>query len=161
MWFCLLLSILAVVTAFHPVYLSVTTLTHRADQRLLQAQCRIFTNDLEEVLRKSAGHTVDLLHTRNPAQLDTLVARYILRHMKVSVNGAALSWRYLGYEPDEEAVMVYLEAPAPAVPEKIEVWNDLLYEFQKQQMGILHITVNNTRKSQRLLNPDAYASFTW
>ena len=43
----------------------------------------------------------------------------------------------------------------------IDIDDDILYSYKKEQMGIIHVTVNGERKSTRLLNPQRKAQVTF
>ena len=45
------------------------------------------------------------------------------------------------------------DAPIAEI-KKITVTDNILYEYQSQQMGLLHITVNGKRQSTKLVNPE-------
>jgi hypothetical protein len=58
-------------------------------------------------------------------------------------------------------VISFFEVKNIAKVEKIELVNNLLYEYNAQQMGIIHIMVNGIRKSSRLDNPNEKVSFSF
>jgi hypothetical protein len=69
--------------------------------------------------------------------------------------------KFIGYEQQEEGITSYFQVDNIAKIKKIQVFNNLLYEFNIQQMGIIHAIVNGNRKSSKLNNPEANALFEW
>ncbi len=74
--------------------------------------------------------------------MDKLVADYIKNHLKIKVNGKLLQLQFVGYEKEEEAIWSYFQVSNVASIKKIEVRNDLLYEYKKEQINILHVMAN-------------------
>jgi hypothetical protein len=42
---------------------------------------------------------------------------------------------------------------------KINITDNILYDYRKEQMGIVHVIVDGLRKSGRVSNPDDKVSF--
>ena len=145
----------------HPIYVSVTEIEHNAAEKTLEISCRIFTDDFEKTLRNEGAATVDLLQPKDKSAMNQLVSQYIRRHLKISVNDQPVTLQFLGYEQAEEAIQSYFQVNNMAVVKKLDVQNNLLYEFKSEQMSLMHITVNGSRKSTRLNNPDDKAGFTF
>jgi hypothetical protein len=74
-------------------------------------------------------------------------------HLKITADGKLLNLKYLGYEVIEEGVFSYYESPGIEDIKNVSLFNNLLYEYNSQQMGLVHITVNGSRKSTKLNNP--------
>ncbi|MBP1653258.1 MAG: hypothetical protein H6Q26_3415, partial [Bacteroidetes bacterium] len=54
--------------AFHPFYVSVTEIEHVKTKNEVQVSCRIFADDLENVLKKESKLPLDIIHPTNKAQ---------------------------------------------------------------------------------------------
>lgn len=147
------------VAFLHPIFVSVTEISHNAKEKTLEISCRIFTDDFEQALRKTTNIKIDLLKPADKAAMDKLVNDYVQKHLRLWVGGKQVSFKYLGYEQDEEAVQSYFQAGPVAEVRSIRVQDDILFEEKPQQMNLLHITVNGNRKSTRLNNPDDEVSF--
>lgn len=142
----------------HPIFVSVTEIEHNASQKTLEVSCKIFTDDFEKVLRTAYKTKVDLINPTNKAAMDKLVNDYVQQHLKLTVDGKAITMRYLGYEIIEEGVYSYYEAPGISQVKNISIFNNLLYEHTPEQMGLMHITVSGNRKSTKLNNPESKAT---
>jgi hypothetical protein len=143
----------------HPYYVSVTEIEHNAKTKALEVSCKITTDDFENTLRQQYKTNVDLLKPKDKAAMDKLVNDYMQKHLAIQVNGKAVTLQFLGYEQIEEGIISYYEAANVTTVNNIAVTNNLLYEYKKEQIGIIHITVDGNRKSSRLNNPKDKVSF--
>ena len=144
---------------FHPMYVSVTEITHNPRERQLEISSKLFAEDVEEVLRRATPGldlSVEAQHARN----DRLVAAYMQKNLSLSVDGKAQVLHYLGFEKDKEALYCYFEVPSVnAAPHKVEVQNTLLYDFSDKQISLVHVIVNGKRQSTKLDYPSKAAVF--
>ena len=143
----------------HPLFVSVTTIEHNATSKTLEVSCKIFTDDLETVLRKKYAGKVDLLDPSLSTAMKTLVNNYIQKHLSINADGKATALQFIGFEQQEEGIISYFEIKNIAGVKKMEVVDTILYEEKPQQMEIIHVTVKGERKSSRLNNPDSKAIF--
>ncbi len=148
-------------TVKHPIYVSVTELEYNGQEQQLEVSCRIFTNDLEATLKNNFGGQPDLLHPSDKEKMGQLMVRYLSNRFKIEVNNDSVKLKYLGYEPEEEAVRIYFVAEKMANPKKIKVYQTILYDFNPQQMGIVHVTVKGERKTKRIAPPEEWAVFDY
>lgn len=145
----------------HPIYVSVTEITHNPQSKSLEISCRLFTDDLEKALRKLNPGRIDLLNASIHKEMEPRVSRYIKDHLQLEADGKQQVLSFLGYEQQEDAIAAYFEVVNLPAVKKISIYNNLLYEYQPQQMGIIHATVNGERKSHRLLNPESKVVMEW
>jgi hypothetical protein len=145
----------------HPLFISVTEIEHNAKEKTLEISCKIFTDDFEKTLRKHYSGKVDLLDEKIKAPMNIMVNDYIQKHLVVNADGKKVNPQFIGFEQQEEGIISYFQVDAVAGVKNIRVFDDLLYDYNVQQMGIIHVTVNGSRKSTRLNKPDANASFTF
>lgn len=149
------------VTVLHPLFISVTEIAHNQKDKTVEISCKIFTDDFEKTLRRYTKEKVDLLNPALRTQMDKLVNGYIQKHLTLQINNKPVTLNYLGFEQQEEGVTSYFEVENIADVKKIKVFDNLLYEYNIQQMGIIHTIVNGTRKSSKLNNPEVDAVFEW
>lgn len=143
----------------HPIFMSVTEIEHNAKDRTLEISCKIFTDDFEKTLRQAYKTTVDLVNPKDKAATNKMVSDYVQQHLIIAVNGKKATLQFLGYEQQEEGIISYFQANNITAVNKIEFTNNILYEYKKEQIGIMHATVSGNRKSTRLNNPDDKAGF--
>lgn len=153
-WFFITaLSITFAGFSYHPIYVSVTEIEHNATAKTLEVSCKLFTDDLEKVLRSTYKVPVDLINPKDKAAMDRLINDYVQKHFKIVADSKPVPLRYVGFEHVEEGIYSYYEAANVGKVKNITVTNNLLYEYKPEQMGLLHITVNGIRKSSKLVNP--------
>ena len=146
-------------SSHHPLFISVTEIEFNSTNKALQITCKIFIDDFETALRKKYNTKVDLIDEKFKTAMNPLVNDYIQKHLSIITDGKPASLQFLGFEQQEEGIISYYEAKNVAQVQKMEVVNNILYEYQSQQMGIIHVMVNGERKSTRLNNPDSTVSF--
>ena len=144
-------------TIWHPFYVSVTEIKHDAAAAEVQVSCRIFADDLENVLKKQYKLPVDIIHPTNRTQTDSLVSAYLNKHLLITIDGKALRLHYLGYKIEEEAAWCFLEAENIKTFKQIYVKNDILYTEHPNQINMIHALSGTARKSTKLDNPEANA----
>jgi hypothetical protein len=145
----------------HPFYVSVTEINHNAKTQAIEVSCRMFYDDLEHVLEKEYRTQLDIVKPKDKAQLNRFLNDYLHKHLLIKVDGKLLNPQYLGYEIQEDGAWAYLEVKGISKPQKIEVRNDLLYTEHTEQINMMHVTVKGERKSTKLDNPDAIATFNF
>jgi hypothetical protein len=157
-WFLLLLLPspvgLPALEVKHPFFISVTEIEHNAKEKTLEVSCKIFTDDFEKTLRKNYTGTVDLINVKDKAAMDKMVSGYILRHISIKADDKAVSMKFIGFERQEDAVYAYFEVDNIVSVNKLAVTDNLLYDYKKEQVNIIHAIVGGTRKSTKLNNPD-------
>lgn len=139
--------------AFHPLHVSTTDVSFNAKDSQLEVICTIFTDDFESAIQKQFNSKADLNRADMHAAMDVLVKNYLNNHLQLKTGVSALPLTYIGFEINREAVNVYLESAKIASPKKIEAEVSLLQNLYGDQLNIVHMTVNGTRKSTRLDAP--------
>ena len=134
----------------HPIFVSVTEIEHNAKEKTLEISCKIFTDDFEKTLRAAYKTHIDLLDEKIKPSMDKFVNDYVQRHLKIVVDGKIVALKYLGFEKIDEGIYSYYQADNIITPKKIEVTDNVLLEFNSQQMNLVHITVAGERKSAKL-----------
>jgi hypothetical protein len=142
----------------HPFYVSVTEINHNATDKNLEISCKIFTDDFEATLTKNFNTRVDLFNPRDKQQVDRFISDYVGKHLVIKLDGKPVHLEFVGFERESEAVWSYFQVKTPA-PKKVEITNTLLYDSFNEQINLMHITVNGSRKSTKLNYPNGQATF--
>lgn len=145
----------------HPIYVSVTEIQHNVKEKTLEVSCKIFTGDFEAILKSKYKSKINLLQPSDKKQMESLVNQYIQQHLKIKVDGVLKPMEFLGYEQNEDAIQSYFEIDDVATMKKIDVQDDILYEYKSEQISIIHVLVNGNRKSTKLLNPESLFSLSY
>jgi hypothetical protein len=145
----------------HPFHVSVTEIDHNATEKTLEIGCKLFTDDFESILEKTYKTKVDLTNPTDRAATGKLVSDYINKHFIIKVDGKPISLAAIGFEKESEATWCYLQGDNVAAVKKVEITNTLLYDLFDDQVGIMHVKVDGTRKSTKLSFPakEAVVSF--
>lgn len=147
--------------ADHPFHVSVTEINYNAADKNLEISCKIFTDDFEKILAKNYKTKVDLINPTNKAAMDSLIKKYIISHLSISINGKPVSLSYLGFENDKEAAYSYFEVNNTLSATKIDITSNLMYDQFDDQVNIMHVIVGGKRKSNKLTYPDNSLSFSY
>jgi hypothetical protein len=145
----------------HPYYLSVVEVNHNTTDKTLEISCKIFTNDFEETLEKNYKSKIDLASTKDKAVADKWIRDYITKHLSFKADDKSVTFSYLGYEKEDEAIYSYFEVKDIPAIKKISITNSLLHDFSDQQINIIHCIVGGKRQSTKLDYPKTEASFSW
>jgi hypothetical protein len=137
----------------HPLFVSVTEIEHNAKDKTLEISCKIFTDDFEKTLRQNYKTTIDLLKPKDKTAMNKLVSDYVQKHLLLTVDGKKTTLQFLGYQQNEEGILSYYQIDNIPAAKKIDITNNILYDYKKEQIGIIHVTVDGNRKSTKLNNP--------
>jgi uncharacterized protein DUF6702 len=152
---------LKMVRGHHPYYISVVEINHNPTDKTLEISCKIFTNDFETTLEKNYKTKVDLVNPPDKPAMDKLVSDYIKKHLSIRADGKTVSFSYVGFEKEDEAVYSYFQVDNIPSVKKIDLTNSILHDFSDQQINIIHCTVGGKRQSDKLDYPKTEASFSW
>lgn len=145
----------------HPFHVGVVEIEHNPGDKTLEISCKIFTDDFETTLAKNYNAKVDLINPPNIAAMDTLVKKYILSHLSLKINGKPVSFNYIGFEHENEAVFGYIEVVNIPAVSKLEINNSIMYDKFDDQVNIMHVKVAGERKSTKLNYPEKEAVFNF
>lgn len=145
----------------HPFYVCVTEINHNASDKTLEISCKIFADDFEKVLTQKFKTIVNLSQPKDKSAVDKWILWYIGEHLSFKADGKQVSWNYLGFEKEENAVYCYLQVDNISSVKKIELSNTMLHDLNNNQVNIMHVTVGGNRKSLKLDFPDAIAVFNF
>ena len=141
--------------------MSVTEIEHNVKEKSLEISCKIFTDDFEKTLRANYKTKIDLLDDKLKSTMDKYVKDYLQKHLKIIVDGKPQILKYIGYEKNEEGINTYLEISNVINLKKMEVTDNILYDYKSSQISLIHVTVGGKRQSTKLTNPEASAVFNF
>lgn len=121
----------------------------------------MFTDDLEDALRRLNGVPADLLLPKDEATVNAQLNAYVQARVQVQVNGVPQQLQYIGYESDEEAVWIHFEGKLTETPGRVDLNNSLLFDFLPGQTNMIHCYLDEKRKSTKLDCPERKAVFQW
>ncbi|MFN2440741.1 MAG: DUF6702 family protein, partial [Chitinophagaceae bacterium] len=119
LWFKWLAT--AMLGIFHPFYVSVTEINHNPKEQTLEISCKMFAEDLEEILKKNYKTTIDLTAQKQQAQNEKMIQEYIAKHLAIQVNGKTLKLNFIGFEKEDESVYCYFETDKIGGIKKLDI----------------------------------------
>lgn len=147
------------VAAGHPLYVSITEINHNAAEKSLEVSCKVFADDMEQVLKQNFKTPVDLSNAAMQEKYGSLINAYVKKNLQISANGKAMPMNFIGFEKESESVYCYFEVPGITALKRLDVVNSVLQDFSTSQINIMHISAGGTRKSTKLDYPAKTASF--
>lgn len=154
----LLISALSIM---HPFFVSMTDVKYNAGDKDLEISVRIFTDDLENVLRKYTSTKVDILHPGDQEQMNQEVFNYLKGKLRIQVNGTPVQFRFIGYEEKSESIWTYLEVDNVPLPNKIKIVNTILQDLTPDQINLMQVKVMDKTQNTKLSYPDAVWEFNF
>lgn len=151
----------AALAARHPLHLSSNELNYNARSGTIEISSRVFTDDFEDILSKKYKVKADLSAAAKHQAMDEVVGKYITAHIQLSANGKALKLNYLGFENDNEAVIIYIETEKVKNLKNLNANFTVLYDLFDDQTNIFHVTSKGNRKSSKLTYPDKSIVFSF
>ena len=145
--------------SFHPFHFSVTELKYNTQSHKMEASCKIFINDLENILKKQYGVSYDLYKQNDDVEVKNTLSKYIQKNLAVQVDTKNISFTLLGSEREDAALWIYLESTKVSTPKRVEINNTLLFDLFDDQSNIVHYEQNGQRKSHKLSNPNGKVIF--
>jgi hypothetical protein len=148
-------------TFFHPFFVSVIDMKHNVKDKNIEVSVRVFTDDLEAVLKKNYNITTDLSKQSNDPTVNSSIAKYLQSKMQVNIDGKPKLLKYIGYEIQKESAWIYVEMDDVATIKKMRINCNLLYDYQEKQMNIFNIKANGSEKNYKLDYPKNSVEFNW
>ena len=140
----ILVALPLILTAAHPLHVSVSDVEFVADKQELQIIVRVFTDDLEKQIRlEQSAPDMDILQPGQGKTSDQLFEPYLKKHLNFKVNGKEKSFSYLGHEVESGAVVSYLLINNVKKLESLEVKNDILLDVYDDQVNLVHVSIND------------------
>jgi hypothetical protein len=143
----------ALVVAFgmHPMHVSVTEIKFDEKDKELEVVSRIFIDDFEKTLQnKLQQPELDILQPKNGLTTDQMAEKYLIEHVKISLDNKAQLIDYLGHEREGEAFIFYFVVSKVKKWKTIQISNDVIMETHDDQSNLVHVTVKEDVKSLRL-----------
>lgn len=147
---------------FHPFYISMTDISYNEKTHEVEVSVRIFTDDFENTLRKQHSNiNIDIEHPANQTQMNGFVNDYIQHHLSFQINGKPVAMGFAGYEKENESIWTYFEIKDVSALQKIGINNNLLQDYNENQINLIHIKANGKEEDTKLNYPESKAEFSF
>lgn len=131
----------------HEYYVSVTKIEYAKESQSLQIISQIFIDDFETLLRKRYDEKIILVNENEAEIVETYMKRYLEDKLKISVNGNALNFNFIGKEYKEDITYCYLEIENVKDIKSIKITNRLLFDAFSDQQNIVRLKLLDRNKS--------------
>ena len=145
----------------HPFYIAVTEINLNTSDKTLEVSCKMFADDLEQIIEKNNHAQLDISSEKDKANFDKYLPVYVKGHLGLTVDGKPANLSYIGFEKERESAYCYFQVENISSLKKLDVFDSLLQDFTSEQINIIHVTVNGKRQSTKLDYPEKNASFSF
>jgi hypothetical protein len=134
-------------------------MTYNAKEKLWEIAIKLFQDDLEATLTTNSGKVFKF---SSSVDADKVIESYVRKHFGVQVNkNLQTPYRYLGFEPQNDAVWVYLEIPTEKDLSGIFFENSLLLDSFEDQTNLLQIAKGEQKKSFLFQKNKTIQNISW
>ena len=131
----------------HKFYVSVTDIEYNPETESLQLISRIFTDDMENLLKTRYSEEIYLTAKEEHPEVDSYIEKYLVGKLRVEVNGREYPLKYLGKKYDNDILKLFIEIEQVAVPQRVQVQNEILTDLFPDQKNVVHVKLNGETKS--------------
>ena len=138
----------------HTFYVSVYSVNYDAAKQELKVVCKVFTNDLEDALKKKNAIANLSVGAESSGHIRKMVSDYILEKTKITLNGvpAEMVFNHLSWEGDgiTETTLCHFKITEVTHIESVEIYTKLLIELYDEQVNIVNVKVGDKRQALNL-----------
>ncbi|MDP2068316.1 MAG: hypothetical protein Q8K04_05055 [Lutibacter sp.] len=131
----------------HKYYVSLCEIEYLKEKQSVQIILGVFIDDLEFILDKNSGKSLNLASKTEVENVDDYYKKYLSEHLLVSVNSKNQSFKYIGKEYDGDIVRFYLEITDIKELKSLEITNNILINEFPDQKNIVKIKVKDFNKT--------------
>jgi hypothetical protein len=145
----------------HPFYVSVTEMNYNAKSKSLEISCKMFAEDIENILKQKYKLNVSLTDAKQLQQNNKLISDYIFKHLYLNIDSKNASLKFVGFEKESESIYCYFEVDNILSLKRVDVKNSILQDYKEEQINIMHVIFNGTRRSGKSDTASPHASFSF
>ncbi|MHB1107132.1 MAG: DUF6702 family protein [Lutibacter sp.] len=131
----------------HKYYVSLCEIEYLKEKQSIQITLGVFIEDLEFILDKNSGKSLNLASKTEVANVDDYYKKYLNEHLQIFANGKNQLYKYIGKEYDGDIVRFYLEITDIKELKSIEITNNILINEFPDQKNIVKIKVKDFNKT--------------
>ncbi len=134
-------------------------MTYNTKEKSWEVAIKLFQDDFETSL---TGNTGKVFKFSTATDADKIIESYVRKHFGVQVNKTLQTpYRYLGFEPQNDAVWVYLEIPTEKDLSGIYLENSLLLDSFEDQTNLLQVANGDRKKSFLFQKNKSVQNISW
>ncbi|MEL4307846.1 DUF6702 family protein [Joostella sp. CR20] len=138
---------------YHKFYVSVTDVNYAEEDQALQIISRYFIDDMEKLFKERYAINANLKTKKELENVDFYIEKYLHDKFIVYVNGEEVTWNFIGKEYDVDVMKCYLEVPKLKSKKihSISIQSKVLFDIYPEQQNVVHINIENRKKSFMLI----------
>lgn len=90
-----------------------------------------------------------------------MVSEYLLKHIKISLDGKPQRIEYLGMEQEPDALVCYIRVDNVKKWKTITVVNEVIVAAYSDQSNLVHVTAHGKVRSLRLMKNNSSGTLTF
>ncbi|RKR06958.1 hypothetical protein CLV91_3186 [Maribacter vaceletii] len=136
-------------TMVHKYYISVTNVTYSEKDQAIQIISRVFVDDMELLLKERYDLQANLATDKESDAAEKYVEKYFNLKFAVTINGEKASCKFLGKKYEDDLMLCYIEIPNVNNKElqSIAIQNEVLIDLYEEQQNIVHVKINDDKKT--------------
>ena len=151
----------AMLSLLHPFFVSVLDINHNEKEATIEISVRCFTSDLEKMITADTKTTIDLSQANQKIKADALLKAYLTKKLRLSANGNKSTLEYIGFEIQKESTWTYFEIKNIKQLSQLNIFCEILFGINDQQINIFHVNTKGIRKSYELIYPKNSTQFNF
>jgi hypothetical protein len=133
----------------HPFHISLSEVEFKPVKGTVELSHKIFIDDLEDAIEKAYQVKTYLDTPKESSEAGHLIKKYVEERFRLMADGKEVTFRFLGYEYEKDAVWIYREGQYSGSPGKVRIRNSILLELFADQVNFIHVKQGDARRSDR------------
>jgi hypothetical protein len=150
----LVLLVVVLICSFapaHKFYFSLTAIKVNSDNKNAAISCKLFTEDLEEILYLKTKLKFDLSKSLESKTANDAIFNYVNENLLISQQNKKMPLKFIGFELEGDVTWVFIEAPMNSSKIKtLTITNTLLCDLTQEQTNLMQINWNGKDFSEKL-----------
>jgi len=140
---------LFIVSSTHDIHFTKSTIDYNEETQTLQVVMNVFTDDLELAIERShEGLDLEIGSENQHAKTDSLVADYLIDHIRYEYGSRNVNFKYIGFEYDYDICYLYLESDPFAVNNSnYYISVNMFFEVYEDQENVVDLHVKKCEES--------------
>lgn len=131
----------------HKFYVSVSQVDFNQEKKRLEITNRIFIDDFSASLNASISNKIELEDMKINAESVKILENYINKNLQFTLNKKIKELQIKSFEIEGDVFVIYSIIANISNIQTIEIENKLLFDLVPSQQHIVHLNINNTKKS--------------
>ena len=142
----------------HDYFVSNTEVDYINEKKLLQITIRVFTDDIEEMIR-DRNSKLKIDPDSNSEKINQILNQYFKENLKIFINNKLIIFDFIGKEYKNDLTQIYYESSIVETINDITFENRILCDYFDSQQNIVHFKSDKYRKSFVLNKNNSKAIF--